>query len=79
LRTQPLRSRGGRLVRGMLVVAAFLALALGGLVAALEAGFADGEIRDRARAALAKAVGPENRADLGSAARAADMARAAGA
>jgi hypothetical protein len=68
LRSQPLRSRGGRIVRGMLVVAIFLALALGGLMMALEAGLADGPIRDRARVALAKAVGPENRTKLASAA-----------
>ncbi|MEQ8479152.1 MAG: DUF3971 domain-containing protein [Hoeflea sp.] len=43
-------------------------LVLAALVAALETGLADGEIRDRARIALAKAVGPNNRADLGSAA-----------
>lgn len=68
LRSHPLRSRGGRVLRGMLVVAAFLAVALGGVFAALEAGLADGQIRDRAHAALAKAVGPDNRSDLASAA-----------
>lgn len=45
-----------------------LALVVGGLLGALEAGLADGFIRDRARSALAQAVGPENRAELQSAA-----------
>ncbi|KJS20257.1 MAG: hypothetical protein VR78_01965 [Hoeflea sp. BRH_c9] len=45
-----------------------LALVVGGLLGALEAGLADGFIRDRARGALAQAVRPENRAELQSAA-----------
>jgi len=36
-------------------------------LAALEAGFADGVVRDQAQAALARAVGAENRAEMGSA------------
>ncbi|EDQ33429.1 hypothetical protein HPDFL43_09342 [Hoeflea phototrophica DFL-43] len=68
LRSHPLRSKGRRVLGGMLLVAAFLAVALGALFAALEIGLADGQIRDRAHAALAKAVGPENRSELASAA-----------
>ncbi|MDP2119121.1 MAG: DUF3971 domain-containing protein [Hoeflea sp.] len=49
---------------GILLV---LALAVGGGLAALEAGFADGFVRDRAQRALAQAVGPDNRAELSSA------------
>ncbi|MCY0095352.1 DUF3971 domain-containing protein [Hoeflea ulvae] len=45
-----------------------LALMIGGLLAALEAGVVDGFIRDRARMALAQAVGPDNHAELTSAA-----------
>lgn len=45
-----------------------IALIIAGLLGALEAGLADGFIRDRARAALAQAIGPENRAELTSAA-----------
>lgn len=54
-----------RWVLGPLLV---LALVAGGLLAALEAGLADGFVRDRAQQALAQAVGPENRAKLSSAA-----------
>ena len=52
------------------VFSTFLILALlaGGVLAALEAGVADGFVRDRAQHALAQAVGPENRAELSSAA-----------
>ena len=48
-------------------LAVFLGLAGFGLLASLEAGVADGFIRDRARTALAQAVGPDNRAELSSA------------
>src|SRR5690606_17417271 len=44
------------------------ALFAGGLVAALETGFVDGVIHERAQSALAQAVGPESRAELSSAA-----------
>jgi len=53
-----------RWVLGSLLV---LALMSGGLLAALEAGMADGFVRDRAQRALAQAVGPANRAELSSA------------
>ncbi|WP_420409636.1 DUF3971 domain-containing protein [Hoeflea sp.] len=61
-------TRRGRLFRWILALLLVPALILAGLVFALEAGLADAEIRDRARIALTKAVGPGNRADLGSAA-----------
>lgn len=53
-----------RWIAGVLLLLAVLA---GGLVAALESGFADGFIRDRAQAALAQAVGADKRAELTSA------------
>jgi hypothetical protein len=68
LRERRTMSWRGRFVRGIVVVAAVLALIAGGAAAVLEAGFADGLIRDRARIALAQAVGPENRAELNTAA-----------
>lgn len=68
LRCHPHRSGGRRVLRGLLAVLIFLGLAFGGVLVALEAGLADGPIRDRARAALAKAVGPDNRTELASAA-----------
>lgn len=61
-------SRGRKLFLWIIALLLVPGLILAGLVVALEAGVADGEIRDRARIALAKAVGPANRADLGSAA-----------
>jgi hypothetical protein len=68
LRGHSARSRGRRLFLWGLALFLVPGLILAALVAALETGLADGEIRDRARIALAKAVGPANRADLGSAA-----------
>lgn len=65
----PARRRTGSLLFGWSIgVVLVLALLIAALAAALEAGFADGLIRDRAQAALAQAVGPDNRADLTSAA-----------
>ena len=49
-------------------VVVFLAVLVGGLMAALETGIADGFIRDRAQWVLAQAVGQESRAELSSAA-----------
>lgn len=60
--------RGRRAAFGLGLIAALLLIVAGGLVAALESGSADGFIRDRARVALAQAVGPDNRAELTSAA-----------
>lgn len=62
------RHWSGTAIRWMLGVAIFLVILAGGLLAALETGVADGFIRGRAQMALAQAVGPENRAELSSAA-----------
>ncbi|MEM5472564.1 DUF3971 domain-containing protein [Hoeflea sp. AS60] len=62
------RHWSGSAMRWMLGTVLLLALLAGGLLAALETGIADGFIRDRARMALAQAVGPERRAELSSAA-----------
>ena len=56
----------GSALRWVLGVALVLVLAVGGLLAALEAGVVDGFVRDRARIALAQAVGDENRSELSS-------------
>lgn len=65
----PSRWRTGRLLLGWSVgVVLVVALIGAALAAALEAGFADSYIRERARVALAQAMGPANRADLTSAA-----------
>jgi len=58
----------GSMLRWVLGSFLVLALVAGGLLAALEAGIADGFVRERAQRALAQAVGPANRAELSSAA-----------
>lgn len=54
--------------RWLLGAVVLLLLAGGGFLVSLEAGLVDGFIRDRARSALAQAVGPDNLAELTSAA-----------
>ncbi|MCO6407989.1 DUF3971 domain-containing protein [Hoeflea alexandrii] len=61
------RHWSGTTLRWVFGLVLLLAVLAGGLLAALETGVADGFIRDRAQMALARAVGPDNRAELQSA------------
>ena len=58
----------GSALRWLFVSVLLLALLAGAGLALLEAGVADGFVRTRAQIALAQAVGPDNRAELSSAA-----------